>query len=209
MMMRFHRSWVLLGLLVAGGCKTHVRAPRSPEAQADIAEARAAFEAKDAAIGRYFSDAYGYALFPHVGKGGLIVGGGGGSGYVFERGQLIGTTTMTQLSAGAQIGGQGFRQVIFFEERRNLANFKDENFELGAEVNAVALDAGAAQHAKYEKGVLIFTVPIGGLMAEATVKGQKFRYTPLPAEPPPAACAKCQAPVASGAKSCGQCGAKL
>ena len=72
--------------------------------------------------------------------------------------------------------------MIFFEGPTNLEHFKDGNFEVGAEVSAVAADAGASKHAKYEKGVAIFTVPISGLMAEATVKGQKFTYRPLAGE---------------------------
>lgn len=170
---------VFLALLAVLGCSSHTNAPRSTEANAEISAARNAFEARDPDLKRWFEQSHGYVLFPHLGKGGLIVGGGGGSGYVFERGTLVGTAKMSMVSAGAQAGGQSFREVIFFEAPTNLEHFKDGNFEVGAEVSAVAADAGAAKHARYEKGVLIFTAPISGLMAEATVKGQKFEYEPL------------------------------
>lgn len=34
--------------------------------------------------GGFFDNAYGYAVFPTIGKGGLVVGAAGGSGRVYE-----------------------------------------------------------------------------------------------------------------------------
>lgn len=170
----------LLVLLV--GCHTHVKNPRSPEAQAEIEDARRAFLQKDAGLERFFDGAHGYVLFPNVGKGGLIFGGGGGRGYVFERGNLIGTAKLSFVSVGAQIGGQAFREVIFFENKDNLDHFKRGNFEIGSQLSAVAANTGASKNARYEKGVAIFTVAVAGLMAEASVSGQKFKFYPLPAQ---------------------------
>ena len=44
----------------------------------------------------------------------------------------------------------------------------------------------ATRSAGYRKGMAIFTVATGGLMFEASLGGQKFSYTPLPAEVAPA-----------------------
>ncbi len=56
----------------------------------------------------YFKKARGYAVFPNVGKGGIGIGGARGSGEVFEKGKVIGKTTLTQVSIGFQLGGQAF-----------------------------------------------------------------------------------------------------
>jgi hypothetical protein len=32
----------------------------------------------------------------------------------------------------------------------------------------------------YHKGMLVFTIGKGGLMYEATISGQKYKYEPLP-----------------------------
>ncbi len=48
----------------------------------------------------YFHDSYGYAVFPTIGKGGLVVGAAHGSGRVYEQGRYIGNTSMNQVSVG-------------------------------------------------------------------------------------------------------------
>lgn len=150
---------------------------------------------------RYFKTAYGYALFPTIGKGGFIVGGAYGDGKVFVGSKHVGNSTMTQLSLGAQFGGQAFSQIIFFEHEQAFKDFTLGNFEFSAQASAVAITAGASAEANtgggtaagisggrndaatvsggYRKGMAIFTVATGGLMFEAALGGQKFTYTPL------------------------------
>lgn len=152
----------------------------------------------DAGVGSLFSSAYGYALFPTIGKAGFVIGGAYGEGRVYEHGKHIGNTTMTQATIGFQLGGSGFSQVIFFEDKRAFDEFVRGNFEFGAEVQAVALTAAAGASANtsgssatasggknnaniaargYNKGMATFTITKGGLMYEATVGGQKFKFT--------------------------------
>ena len=40
----------------------------------------------------------------------------------------------------------------------------------------MAVTAGASANAKYTDGVMVFTMAKGGLMYEASVGGQKFKY---------------------------------
>ncbi len=144
------------------------------------------------------NSAYGYAVFPTIGKGGIGIGGAYGEGRVYEQGKYIGDTKMTQVTVGFQWGGQAYSQIILFEDERALKEFTSGNFEFGAQASAVAITAGAQAAAtttgssagasggkrdattvgKYNKGMAIFTVAKGGLMYEATVGGQKFGYTP-------------------------------
>jgi len=146
----------------------------------------------------FFHHSHGYAVFPTVGKGGFVVGAAHGSGRVYERGRYVGDTSMTQVSVGAQAGGQAYSQIIFFEDQRAFDEFTKGNFEFGADVSAVAITAaaggsvgttGAAAGAsggekdartagKYYKGLAVFTIVKGGAMYQATVAGQKFSYTP-------------------------------
>ena len=147
---------------------------------------------------RFFDHCYGYAVFPTVGKAGLVVGGAHGSGRVYVRGVYVGDTTLNQLSAGFQAGGQAYSQIVFFEDRRAFDEFAKGNFEFGADVDAVAITAaaggsvgttGASAGAsggmkdavttgRYYKGLAVFTIVKGGAMYQATVAGQKFSYTP-------------------------------
>lgn len=151
--------------------------------------------------GRFFKTAYGYAVFPTIGKGGFVIGGAYGEGKVFVGSRHVGNTTLTQLSLGAQWGGQAYSQIVFFEHEQAFNDFTSGSFELSATASAVAITAGASAEAStaggttagvsggrndaatvsggYRKGMAIFTIATGGLMFQAAVGGQKFTYTPL------------------------------
>ena len=147
--------------------------------------------------GTFFGNSYGYALFPSIGKGGIGVGGAYGKGRVYTGGKWVGDTSMSQLSIGFQLGGQVYSQIIFFEDKRSFDEFTGGNFEFSAEASAVAITAGASAAAtttgssagasggknnaatagSYRKGMATFTVAKGGLMYDAVLAGQKFKYT--------------------------------
>ncbi len=162
----------------------------------DYSDTKKMFE--DAGAATMFNSAYGYALFPTIGKAGFVIGGAYGKGRVYEQSKYIGNTAMTQATIGFQIGGSGFSQVVFFQDKRALNEFINGNFEFGADVQATALTAAAGASANtagssasasggknnanvgssgYNKGMATFTITKGGLMFEATVGGQKFSFT--------------------------------
>ncbi len=153
--------------------------PDGLHAQKNVEEAIADFVKVDAGIQWWFENAYGYAIFPSVGKGAIGIGGARGSGWVYEQGEVVGKSTLTQVTIGFQLGGQAYREVIFFKDETALDDFKRGNFELAAQASAVALTAGASGDIAYNKGVAIVTIAKGGLMYEASVGGQKFDYDPL------------------------------
>ncbi|HHT9105798.1 MAG TPA: YSC84-related protein [Candidatus Wujingus californicus] len=142
----------------------------------DVAETIAAFKEKDPGMAIFFEKAYGYAVFPKVGKGGIGIGGAHGKGEVYEQGKLIGISSLTQVTIGFQFGGQSYSEIIFFKDKEALGRFKGGNFELGAQASAVAASAGASSNAGYENGVAIFTLAKLGLMYEASIGGQKFSF---------------------------------
>ena len=143
---------------------------------ADTKDAKAEFIKADANMAKLFSASYGYVIFPNVGKGGVVVGGAAGNGAVYEGDKLIGTAKLSQVSVGLQLGGQSYREVIFFENKKAMDRFKDNRIELSAQVSAVAAASGASANAKYVENVMVFTMQKGGLMYEATVGGQKFKF---------------------------------
>ncbi len=145
----------------------------------DASAAKADFLRSDAGLSSHFARAYGYVIFPNVGKGAIGIGGAAGNGIVYRRGAMVGKAKMKQVSIGFQWGGQAYREVIFFENKTTFDRFKGSNFEFSAQVSAVAATAGASANAKYSDGVMIFTQQKGGLMYEASIGGQKFKYTPF------------------------------
>ena len=156
-----------------------LRAQESDKISNESKEAKAAFIKADASMKNLFNNSYGYAIFPNVGKAAIVVGGAGADGVVYEKDKKIGTAKMAQISVGAQVGGQAYREVIFFENKDALNRFKENNVEFSGQLSAVAASSGASANAKYREGVQVFTQEISGLMLEASIGGQKFTYHPL------------------------------
>lgn len=145
----------------------------------DAEKAKTTFISKDAGFEKFFDNASGYAIFPNVGKGGLIIGGASGNGVVYENGMPVGMADLKEISVGLKAGGQAIIEIIFFETEAALTKFKQGNFQFAAEVSAVAVSDGVSRNANYNDGVLVFTMPKAGLMADAAVGGQKFGYKPF------------------------------
>jgi len=160
---------VVAGLL--GSCAT---APASREDKAATRWQQMSTE--DSALGALVKRSYGYSLFPNVGKGGLVVGGAYGRGVVYERGQHIGYSDLTQGSVGLQSGGQSFSELIVFENKAALERFKAGQFGFAADASAVVLKSGAATNANFVDGVAVVVQPIWGAMLEAAIGGQQLTY---------------------------------
>jgi lipid-binding SYLF domain-containing protein len=167
-------------VLLVAGCQT---APKTADAranlidQADVALRR--FERSDDSIRTVLDHAAGYAVFPDVGKGGFIAGGAYGKGVVYQGRDIVGFADMSEATVGFQAGGQEFSELIIFQNEDALNRFRDRGgYGLAAEASAVALKPGAAAQAEYKRGVMVFALTNSGLMAEAAVAGQKFRFTP-------------------------------
>jgi len=182
------RPFAWLAALLLAACLTPARAD-------DYSDTIKVFQ-KASESNSFFANCYGYAVFPTIGKGGVVVGAAHGTGRVYEKGKHVGDVSMTQLTVGAQLGGQAYSEMIFLQDKRAFDEFTRGEFEFGAEVSAVAITAGASAQAgtggtgatknvgtekaevkaQYQKGMAVFTVAKGGLMYEATIGGQKFSY---------------------------------
>jgi lipid-binding SYLF domain-containing protein len=145
----------------------------------ELSAAQAMIKAKEkdpSLATKWFDTAYAYAVFPKVGKGGIGIGGAHGKGIVIHGDKTVATSSLSQLTIGFQLGGQVYSQFIMFKDKTAFENFSRGNFEMGAQVSAVAITLGASADADYDGGVAVFTIAEGGLMYEATVGGQKFTY---------------------------------
>jgi len=151
----------------------------SAKAQKDVSakskEAIAEMKKTNDKITKYFNSAYGYVVFPSIGKGGLGVGGATGNGTLYKGGAVVGDSRMTQVTVGFQAGGQAYSEVIFFQDADAFNRFTGDKFEFSAQASAVAITEGGSIDVDYRDGILIFTHAKGGLMYEASVGGQKFK----------------------------------
>jgi len=163
--------------LLLAACATAPGTERQRGDLRDDAEQKVALaKEKDESLAALFGSAAGYAVFPKVGKGAIGVGGAYGRGVVYEHGQQIGYTDLSQATIGFQLGGQAYTEILFFEDLAALNRFRQGNLAFSSQATAVALYSGAGANAKFENGVAVFTMDESGLMFEAAVGGQKFSY---------------------------------
>jgi len=171
--------YVLLMVCVLAALPLYAQtATKKSKIIADSKSAKVEFIKSDPLMKALFDRAHSYVIFPNVGKGGLGIGGAAGNGVVYQNDNIIGMAKLSQLSIGFQAGGQAYREVIFFESNKELDRFKESLFEFSAQASAVAATEGASANVKYTDGVMVFTMQKGGLMYEASVGGQKFKFSP-------------------------------
>lgn len=182
----------MLALIVGLGLPA---ASDADEYQTTIERFKASDEVKP-----YFANAYGFAVFPVVGKGGFVIGAAHGDGKVYRGGKVTGTASLTHISIGFQLGGQAFSEIVFFKDKSAYEDFTSGSFEFDAKASAVAITAAAQAQAgtagssagasvspstgkqaaaAYYKGMAVFVHIKGGLMYEAAVGGQKFSFKPI------------------------------
>jgi lipid-binding SYLF domain-containing protein len=171
---------IVSGGLLSTGCATapateEKKAALSSEVQSAVSQAKA----QDPDVKAFMDKAYGYAVFPSVGKGAVGIGGAYGRGEVFEQGNLIGYCDLTQATIGLQLGGQAYTEIICFQNKEALDNFKSGHLKFAAQASAVAIKAGIGANLKYTDGVNVMTMGESGLMYEASIGGQDFSFQPL------------------------------
>ena len=180
-MRKFMAVAALTAALGAGitGCSTEPKNEGAKnELKADAQSSLVHFKTTDPGLEAMLKSAYGYVIFPSVGKGGLGVGGSYGKGEVYEQGKFVGYADMSQVTVGFQAGGQEFAELILLEDAKAMERFKYGKVKFAANASAVAIKTGAAATAKYSDGVAIFVDTKGGLMYEASIGGQEFSYKP-------------------------------
>lgn len=176
-MKTLRKTVTLLTLLIA--CGVTAQTKKDKKIIVDAIEAKAGLLEVNPKLKRFFNKSAGYVIFPNVGKGGFIIGAASGNGVLYEDGDAVGMTDLKKLNVGFQAGGQAIIEVIFFDNHDDLKRFKEGNFAFSGEASAVVLKSGIAANAKYRDRTAVFTLPKAGLMADASVGGQKFAYHPF------------------------------
>lgn len=187
MMLARHTVWTVLSLailsLALGGmsCSSGSSAPATEGERVDLSNAASSATdgfRSDPKASKFFDTAYGWAIFPKMSKGAVGIGVSQGRGEVYQGGQLVGYVKATSVTVGAQLGGQTFSEIIFFQNQWSFQKFTNNQFAGQASATAVAGKKGSGQLVDYSDGVAIFTQNHNGLIAAADFGGQQFEYTP-------------------------------
>jgi lipid-binding SYLF domain-containing protein len=162
------------------GCSTAPKTEADRQSLDDsVQNTLSAMRSEDPSFGDFLDKSYAYAVYPSVGKGGFVFGGAYGKGEVYQGGRMIGFSDMSQVTVGAQVGGQEYSEVVAFENQAALDKFTTKEYAFDASVSAVAIKSGVAKTARFREGVAVFKYIKGGLMADASVGGQRFRFRPV------------------------------
>ena len=133
-------------------------------------------ENTDSGLQGALDNAYGYVLFPEVGKAAVGIGGANGRGVVYQQGRPIGYATLTQGSLGVQIGGETYAELIVFKTADAMAAFRNGDLTLGADASATIVKAGAAAALQFKNNTAVIVQPKGGLMAGVSINGQTIHF---------------------------------
>jgi lipid-binding SYLF domain-containing protein len=170
-----------VGAMLLGACEV-VGPQDADERELLHQRARAALadmKRVDPSLDLVISSSYAYAIFPRIATGAVGIGGAYGDAEVYQKGKLVGYADVSQGSVGLQLGGQTFAELILFRTETAYVNFTNDTLAFDARVSAVAASSGAARAADYSSGVMVIYLPEGGLMFQAAVGGQQFRFRPV------------------------------
>jgi lipid-binding SYLF domain-containing protein len=133
---------------------------------------------RDPGLAQTIQQAYGFAVFPSVGRAAVALGCSYGLGEVFKHGKLIGYAALVQLTVGVQVGGQTFSELVLFQDENALDRFKQSKVGFAANASTVIVKAGAAATNDYKSGMQVFVASEGGLMLELAIGAQKLVFRP-------------------------------
>ncbi|MBU2997968.1 lipid-binding SYLF domain-containing protein [Cellulophaga baltica] len=167
---------ILLGAILFTAFSGFSQTEKQAKIMKDAEKVKKEMIQTDKGLKNFVDNSTAYVIFPNVGEGALIVGGASGNGVVYQNGQPIGLADLKKIDVGLQAGGQALSEVIFFETEEALKRFKDNELTFSAEASAVIVESGASKNANYNEGVVVFTMPKAGAMADLSVGGQKLKF---------------------------------
>jgi lipid-binding SYLF domain-containing protein len=127
----------------------------------------------------------GILVFPRIIKAGLVVGGMGGDGVLYEHGRPVAYYNVSGASYGLQAGGETYSYAMFFLKPAALDYIhKSQGWAIGSGPSVVVVDKGVS--AAGDTTTLtqdVYAVPFNakGLMGSISLQGSKI--TPIHPEP--------------------------
>lgn len=177
-----NRHWALAASLIVASALNPVaqnaQAATAAELNADGRAALSRLYSQSARATRYGRDARAILVFPKIVKAGFMIGGLGGEGVLFVRGQPAGYYKIAAASFGLQAGGQSFSYALFLMNDSALTYLrKSDGWAIGSGPSVVVVDKGAAMSTTsttLAKDVYAFPFGQKGLMAGLGLEGSKI-----------------------------------
>ena len=177
------RLWAIAAIAIVSTMMLGIGCSATPETAEErgqlVQDAQATtghFKSQDPRTESFFENAYAYAVFPKITKGGAGIAGAYGRGIVYQGGQMVGYCDVTQGTLGAQLGGMSWSEIVFFENRWSFDKFKANEFAASANASFAGPKTGGTNTLNYSDGVMIFTMDTRGFAVTAAVGAQQFQY---------------------------------
>ena len=179
----FVKLTLILGIICAiaaltPGCSTTPKAEDQGKVLDNSREAMDWFYSNVSGLESQLNGSAGYIVYPGVGQYGLLIGGGKfGQGVVYNnQNQQVGWAYLNAASAGLQVGGQGFKMLVVFQNASTMEQFEENKLTGDVGATIVAADSGRAGAASFTNGVAVYQGAQTGLMAGASVGLDYMRY---------------------------------
>lgn len=171
---------LLLAAAMTGCAVIPERGDTFTEAELAAAEEAIGHFVADERLAPFFTQAEFVAVYPAGIRAGLGFGGAVGHGVVFQGESAIGRTSMYQISVGANIGGQFYRQILFFKSEEAFERVMADAVEFAGQANLAVAQAGGSATPSFNTEVAMFTQLRGGLIAEGSVGAHRYTFRRLP-----------------------------
>ncbi len=113
----------------------------------------------------------------HYTKSYLIgIGGAYGHGLVYQGNNIIGRSRVFQISFGINVGGEGYRQILFIKSEEAFENLVSGFPEFTGQAKATLATIGASGTPSFNENVALFTQLKGGLLLEASVGAHHYSF---------------------------------
>ena len=177
----FSSGLIILFLAALPACSTAPKAEDRATVLNDSVAATDWFVSRVPGLRSQLAESAGFIVYPGIGQYGILIAGGKfGRGVVYTGNrQPVGWAYLNTASAGLQVGAQGFKMLVVFENQATMDQFEQDTLTGNVGATIVAADSGAAGAASFTNGVAVYQGGQTGLMAGASVGLDYMRYAPL------------------------------
>jgi len=132
----------------------------------------------DERLAPFFEQSKIIAVYPTNVRAGVGFGGAYGYGLLYKDGEIIGRSRMYQVSVGANLGAQVYRQILFFKTEQAFERLMAGLMEFAGQANVAVGALGMSSTPSFNTEVALFTQLRSGLLIEGSVGAHRYAYWP-------------------------------
>ena len=165
-------------MCLSTGCSTAPKQKDMAKVRADSRSATQWFRSNVRGLNAQLDNSAGYISYPGIGRYGLLITGGKfGRGVLYDgNDRQVGWAYINMVSAGLQVGAQGYKMLVIFQNDATMQRFKENHLTGNVNATIVALKGGGGAAASFTNGVAIYEGDAVGLMAGTSVGLDYMRY---------------------------------